>query len=151
MPGPRRWLMTHECCFRCAMETLYHTIGRRMICCGVLYLNTTELEQSSKKAGFKLSTLVCCDALGTAKTCYLCRKKSFCNRLSCDIHYWYGFRPTCEPIYHSQTVSMTIRGWQRSNEVQMDVEETAGRLFEITNRCLNMAGHLTLLTGGTSS
>jgi hypothetical protein len=59
------------------METLNHTIGRRMECGGVLYLNTAEFELSSKKAGFELSTLVCCYALGQPKRAIHVERKAF--------------------------------------------------------------------------
>lgn len=76
--------------------------------CGVDQLDPPSRRQLFEQSGRKLGAAVCSDSGRDAVGLDPSKGKSVDDRLSGNVHQWYGYRPSSKSVYNREKVTITI-------------------------------------------
>jgi len=129
------------------MKTFDYTLGDRVICCRSETFCSEESHEIFPSGRFKLTTLVGCYRGRNAESRNPLSQECFCNRFGSNCFEGYCFDPSGEPINTCEEISVTLRGRQRTYNVDVDLIKPLSRGKKRTWRSFDMAVNFTALTG----
>src|SRR5215469_1983089 len=133
------------------MKTFNYSLGDRVICCRSETFCSEESHKIFPSGRFKLSTLVGYYRRRNAESRNPLSKECFSNRFGSNCFEGYCFNPSGEPINTCEEISVTLRGRQRPDNVDVNLVKPLSRGKEGTWRSFNMAVNFTALARNACS
>src|SRR5678815_4638340 len=143
--------MCHERGFKLVVEPFTDPIRLRMEAGRMDLLRTKQAHQIFPEEGFENATLIRRNREKNAKPRDPMGQESFSNRFSSSNREWDSFRPTSEPINTGEDISLAMRRWERSNNVDVDSLKPLTRRQESAQGSFSMSLHFRALTSHTGA
>src|SRR5678815_6093917 len=141
------WLWVgHERSLQLTVEPFTNPVRDRVETGCMDLLRTKQAHQIFPKEGFENGTLIRRDRERNAKPRDPMGQESFSNRFSCSNREWDSFCPTSEPINTGEDISLAMRRWERSNNVDVNSFKTLARGQEGAQGSFSVSLHLRALT-----
>ena len=142
----KRFILGFDGRLQLLVETLYHSIGHRMVGGSVYVVCAQQLRQILEQQGFKLSSAICGNGLGYAKPTYPHFDECEGDSLCCYVFHGGYFWPSRKPVNACQQVTAVVRWGKRADNIDMDVGESRVRWAEDGQRGHSMTLNLVALT-----